>query len=119
VQVAKNDPEAQKKSSLSDCTWLENEYGSFNLEALKFLVHFREQGSSLYFILFLHILIYFFSFFLIHILFLFLYTHFFLFLSHHHFLFAPPLNSKIALYLPPPPCFDVCSSSGKEVIKIR
>jgi hypothetical protein len=28
------------------------------------------------------------------------------------------LNSKIALYLPPPPCLDVCSSSGKEVIKI-
>jgi hypothetical protein len=30
-----------------------------------------------------------------------------------------PLNSKITLYLPPPPCLDVCSSSGKEVIKIR
>jgi hypothetical protein len=29
------------------------------------------------------------------------------------------LKSKIALYLPPPPCLDVCSSSGKEVIKIR
>jgi hypothetical protein len=29
------------------------------------------------------------------------------------------LNSKIALYLPPPPCLDVCSSSGKEVIEIR
>jgi hypothetical protein len=26
------------------------------------------------------------------------------------------LNSKIASYLPPPPCLDVCSSSGKEVI---
>jgi hypothetical protein len=50
VQMAKSDPEAQKKSSLSDCTWLENEYGSFNLEALKFLMHFREPGSSLYFI---------------------------------------------------------------------
>jgi hypothetical protein len=23
VQMAKNDPEAQRKSSLSDCTWLE------------------------------------------------------------------------------------------------
>jgi hypothetical protein len=22
-----------------------------------------------------------------------------------------PLNSKITLYLPPPPCLDVCSSS--------
>jgi hypothetical protein len=28
------------------------------------------------------------------------------------------LNSKIALYLPPPPCLDVCSSSGKKVIEI-
>jgi hypothetical protein len=27
--MAKSDPEAQKKSSLSDCTWLENENGSF------------------------------------------------------------------------------------------
>jgi hypothetical protein len=24
VQMAENDPEAQRKSSLSDCTWLEN-----------------------------------------------------------------------------------------------
>jgi hypothetical protein len=30
-----------------------------------------------------------------------------------------PLNSKTALYLPPPPCLDVCSSSDKEVIEIR
>jgi hypothetical protein len=28
VQMAKSDPEAQRMSSLSDCTWLENEYGS-------------------------------------------------------------------------------------------
>jgi hypothetical protein len=27
--MAKSDPEAQRKSSLSDCTWLEDEYGSF------------------------------------------------------------------------------------------
>jgi hypothetical protein len=46
VQMAKSDPEAQRKSSLSDCTWLENEFGSFNLEALKFLMHFREPGRS-------------------------------------------------------------------------
>jgi hypothetical protein len=49
VQMTKSDLEAQRKSSLSDCSWLENEYGSFNLEALKFLMHFREPGSSLYF----------------------------------------------------------------------
>jgi hypothetical protein len=28
VQMAKSDPEAQRKSSLSDCTWLKNEFGS-------------------------------------------------------------------------------------------
>jgi hypothetical protein len=58
-----------------------NEYGSFNLETLKFLMHFREPGSSVYFIFtYTHIFshIYFF---------LFLYTHFLLFLSH--FLFTP------------------------------
>jgi hypothetical protein len=49
VQMAKSDLEAQRKSSLSDCPWLDNEYGYFNLEALKFLMHFREPGSSLYF----------------------------------------------------------------------
>jgi hypothetical protein len=30
-----------------------------------------------------------------------------------------PLKSKFALYLPPPPCLDVCWPSGKEVIEIR
>jgi hypothetical protein len=29
------------------------------------------------------------------------------------------LNSKISLYLPPPPCLDVCSFPGKDVIEIR
>jgi hypothetical protein len=28
-----------------------------------------------------------------------------------------PLNSKITLYLPPPPCLDVCSSSW-EILEI-
>jgi hypothetical protein len=73
VQMAKSDPEAQRKSSLLDCTWLENEYGSFNLEALKFLMHFREPGSSFYFI-FIHTHI-FFSFLI------FFFISFFLFLS--------------------------------------
>jgi cellulose synthase/poly-beta-1,6-N-acetylglucosamine synthase-like glycosyltransferase len=124
MQMAKSDPEAQRKSLLSDCTWLENEYGSFNLEALKFLMHFREPESSLYFYFYTYSY-FFFSFFLIHILFL---LYFFSFLSLSHFIFfflvkiffiCSPLNSKIALYLPPPPCLDACSSSGKEVIKIR
>jgi hypothetical protein len=84
VQMEMSDPEAQRKSSLSDCTWLENEYGSFNLEALKFLMHFRELGSSLYFILFSHILIFFiffsYIFLFIFLSFTFLYS-FFLFFS--------------------------------------
>jgi hypothetical protein len=59
VQMAKSDPKEQRKSSLLDCTWLKNEYGSFNLEALKFLMHFREPGHSFYSI-FLHTQIFFF-----------------------------------------------------------
>jgi hypothetical protein len=111
VQMAKSDPEAQRKSSLSDSTWLENEYGSFNLEALEFLMHFREPGSSFYFI-FTHT----------HIIF------FFLSLSHFSFslffflikiFYLLPLNSKIALYLPPPPCLDVARPQAKEVTEIR
>jgi hypothetical protein len=62
VQMAKSDPEAQRKSSLSDCTGLENEYGYFNLEALKFLMHFREPGSSFYFYSYSHIFFLFLSF---------------------------------------------------------
>jgi hypothetical protein len=89
VQMTKSDPEAQRKSSLSDCTWLENEYGSFNLETLKFLMHFREPGSSLYFI-FTHTHIFsFFCFSHAHIFVLSLFFSFFLFLSHQIFLFAP------------------------------
>jgi hypothetical protein len=61
VQMA-SDPEAQRKFSLSDCTWLENEYGSLNLEALKFLMHFREPGSS-----FFYTLAFFFFFFFLYI----------------------------------------------------
>jgi hypothetical protein len=73
VEMAKSDPEAQRKSSLSDCTWLENEYGSFNLESLKSLMHFRELGSSLYF--------YFYT-----------YSYFFLFFSFSHFFFFFLIN---------------------------
>jgi hypothetical protein len=66
VQMAKSDPEAQRKSSLSDCTWLENEFGYFNFEALKFLMHFREPGSSLYFILY-HTYIYIYCIYIMHL----------------------------------------------------
>jgi hypothetical protein len=69
VQMAKSDPEGQRKSSLSDCTWLENENGSFKHEALNFLMHFRELGSSLYahlyifFLFLIFLLLFFVSFF--------------------------------------------------------
>jgi cellulose synthase/poly-beta-1,6-N-acetylglucosamine synthase-like glycosyltransferase len=115
VQMAKSDPEAQRKSSLSDCTWLENEYGSFNLETLKFLMYFSKPRSSLYFYFYTYS--YFFLF-LILIFFLFIII-FFSFSFSSKFFYLLPLNSKITLYLPPPPCLDDCSSSGKEVIKIR
>jgi hypothetical protein len=77
VQMAKTDPEAQRESSLSDCTCLENEYGSFNIETLKILMHFREPGSSFYFYSYSHT----FFLFLIHT---YIYILFF-FLSHHFF----------------------------------
>jgi hypothetical protein len=97
VQMAKSDPEAQRKSSLSDCTWLENEHGSFNLEALKFLMHFREPGSLLYF--------YFYT-----------YSHIFSHIALSLFLFfiCSPLNSKITSYLPPPLCLDVARPQAKR-----
>jgi hypothetical protein len=96
-----------------------DEFGSFNLEALKFLMHFREPGSSLYFI-FTHTHIFFFShFFFILTFFLSLFFLIFFFFFLIKFFYLLPLNSKTAMYLPPPSCLDVCSSSGKEVIKIR
>jgi hypothetical protein len=79
--MAKSDPEAQRKSSLSDYTWLENEFVSFNFEALKFLMHFRELGSSFYFYSYSHFFL-----FLINISFFL--SHFFLSFSSI-FLFAP------------------------------
>jgi hypothetical protein len=54
-----------------------NEFGSFNLETLKFLMHFRESGSSLYFISISYILIFFFFFSYIYFFFILI----FLFLS--------------------------------------
>jgi hypothetical protein len=112
VQMAKSDPEAQRKSSLSDCTWLENEYGFFNLETLKFLMHFRDPRSSLYFILILILFL-----FLIYIFsssFFFLFLIFFFSFSSKIVFNLLPLNSKITLYLPPPPCLDVARPQAKR-----
>jgi hypothetical protein len=61
VQMAKSDPEAQRKSSLSDHMVGKMSLDLLNLETLKFLMHFRESGSSLYFSFISYILIFFFS----------------------------------------------------------
>jgi hypothetical protein len=62
-----------------------DEFGSFNLETLKFQMHFREPRSSLYFIFISYILIFFsFLIFFLYTLFFFL----FFFLSFLSF-FAP------------------------------
>jgi hypothetical protein len=58
-----------------------NEFGSLNLETLKFLMHVRELGTSLYFIFISYIFIYLFSHFF------FIITFFFFFLII--FLFSP------------------------------
>jgi hypothetical protein len=62
-----------------------NEFGSLNLEILKFLMNCREPGSSLYFIFISYILI-FIYFFFSHFFFI---LTFFFFLSFFSFLFAP------------------------------
>jgi hypothetical protein len=75
VQMAKSDPETQRNFSLSDCTWLERWVWILNLKHLRFLIHFREPGSLLYFI-FIN------SYFLSYIFFLF-FLHLFLFFFIH------------------------------------
>jgi hypothetical protein len=93
------------------------EYGSFNLEALKFLMHFREPGSSLYFYFCTYSYFFFFSYFSFFLSFSYYYFFFsFLFLSHMFF-YLLPLNSKIASYLPPPPmlrCLLVLEQRGDK-----
>jgi hypothetical protein len=72
--MRKSDGEAQRKSSLSDCTWLERWVWILIFETFEIPNSFREPGSSLYF---LYILIFLFSFFFIHIFFLYLFLSFF------------------------------------------
>jgi hypothetical protein len=61
-----------------------------NLETLKFLMHFREPGSSLYSIFISYILIFFLFFSHTHIFVFYLFFSFFLFLSHHNFFIFSP-----------------------------
>jgi hypothetical protein len=100
------------------------EYGSFNLEALNFLMHFREPGNSLYFCTYS----YFLSFSLLSFFhsfshsFIFCHTfgnvtftsEFWFFILLPFEFFYSPLNSKIAPYLPPPPCLDVARPRAKK-----
>jgi hypothetical protein len=76
---------------------LENEYGSFNLKALKFLMHFWEPSSSLYLFLYhTYSYIFFFSHFLYsYFCSFFIFLIFFFFLSHQNLFYLLPLNSKI------------------------
>jgi hypothetical protein len=73
-----------------------DEFGSFNLEALKFLIHYREPGSSIYFIFtHTHIFSFLIFFFILTFFFFFLsFFSFFLFLSHQFFLFSPLWTMK-------------------------
>jgi hypothetical protein len=59
VQMAKSDPDAQRKSSLSDCTWLENDYGSFNLEAFEIPNALLENRGVHFIFIFTHTHIFF------------------------------------------------------------
>jgi type IV secretory pathway TrbL component len=73
--MAKSDPEAQRKSSLSDCTWLEIENGSFKVEALNALlenrgVHFTHTHIILFLFL-IFLILFFLSFFLSLIIYIF------------------------------------------------
>jgi hypothetical protein len=60
VEMAKSDPEAQKEVLVIKLHMVgKMSLDLLNLETLKFLMHFRELGSSLYFIFISYILIYF------------------------------------------------------------
>jgi hypothetical protein len=99
------------------------EYESFNLEALNFLMHFREPGSSLYFYFYTYS---YFSFFFVFSSFFLSFIHSFIlsfshssffpliFLSHKIFYLLPFWTLKITLYLPPPPCLDVARPRAKR-----
>ena len=91
VQMAKNDPEAQIKSSLSDCTCLEKWAWILILKLLEIPNASRESGSLLY------------------------YRNIF-FLLFSPFFYSPLWTlDHINTYLPP--CLDNCSSPSEEVME--
>jgi hypothetical protein len=82
-----------------------------NLETLKFLMHFRELGSSL---IFYHTYSYIFFLFSYIFFFILIFSHFLIHIFSSSFFslfYLLPLNSKIVLYLPPPPCLDVSGTA--------
>jgi hypothetical protein len=96
VQMAKSDPEAQRKSSLSDCTWLKKWVWILNLETFE-IPNALLENQGVHFILFLWTHIYFFFshtyFFFIFFFFSLYLFFFFSFLSS--FFYLLPLNSKL------------------------
>jgi hypothetical protein len=110
VQMEKSDPEAQTKSSLSDCTWLERWVWSWSWILLKLLMHLESRGALFTFSFSLYIYTFFLSF-LFHTFFL---------SSFLSFSYKLPLNSRLhCTYLLGryAPCLDDCTSTGKEVEK--
>jgi hypothetical protein len=129
VQMAESDPEAQRKSSLSDCTWLENENGSFKLEALNALlenrgVHFTH--THIFFLFLIFLILFFLSFFLPFIIYTYIFScetftlksrtsplNFF----HSSFFFKnTPLWTQNCTIPTSCPMLRCCSSSSKEAI---
>jgi hypothetical protein len=91
VQMAKSDPETQRKSSLLDCTWLEKRVWILNLETFEIPNALQRTGEFTLFYFYELIYIYIlFSYIFFLIFFSFLYTHVFFFFSYFIiFLFAP------------------------------
>jgi hypothetical protein len=89
VQMAKSDPVAQAKSSLSNCTWLERWVWVLILNHLETSNASREQGRFIYYFFFLSLSLY------IHIFSSpFSFFHTFFFFSIFYF-FILPLNSRL------------------------
>jgi hypothetical protein len=96
-QMAKSDPEAQTKSSLSDCTWLERWVWVLILNPLETSNASRELGS---FIIFFSLFIYIHTQFFSSLLFL----SFFHTFSFSHFFYSPStLNYIVPTSLATPP----------------
>jgi hypothetical protein len=96
VQMAKSIPRNKGSPRYRIAHGWKNEYGSFNLEALKFLMNFREPGSSLCFYFYTYSYFFFFSDFSFFLSFFFLFLiHFFSFFFFLIYFFAPFWTLKL------------------------